>query len=347
MNGGRAYRMGIALLFTGAVGTSGACSWTSPSSDALDSLDELPQTPTTAPTTTTAGAVTTTISASEAACEADGMGVKSYRPDGPPAPPGDLPAGSTMAALRDAGQIRVGVDENTLGLSSRNARTGDIEGFEVDLAREIAERIFGPDPPPEALDLVPVDTDKRQVVEDGDVDMTISAVSMSCDRWEQVAFSAEYYTADQQFLVRSDSPIRALEDLTGRTVCVTAGSSSEGILESSVPAAVLHPVDSRTECLVALQEGEVDAYFGHDTFLYGMTVQDPTMKVVPGLLAAEATVSHYGIAIAHGRDDLVRFVNAVLEELVADGTWGRLHDELQTDLPDLPDAPPPTPQYRD
>ena len=43
----------------------------------------------------------------------------------------------------------------------------------------------------------------------------------------------------------------------------------------------------------------------------------------------------------------MRFVNAVLEELVADGTWDGLYDELQDDLTDLPEAVPPTPAYRD
>ena len=334
----------LAVTITSAVG----CSWTSPSSDALDSLDALPQAPTTTPPTTTVAGPPTTISASEAECEDRDQGAASYRPDGPLPPAADLPAGSTMAELHAAGRIRFGVDENTLGLSSRDPGTGFIEGFEVELARQIAARILGPDAPDEAVALIPVDADKkRQAVADDIVDMTISAVSMNCARWEQVAFSAEYFTADQQFLVRSDAAIDELDDLTGRTICVIGGSSSEDILRTWVPAAEPYPVEARTECLVALQEGEVDAYFGHDTFLYGMTAQDPTMTVVADLLPPAVTTSHYGIAIAHGREDLVRFVNAVLEEVVADGTWDQLYGDLQLELTDLPDATPPTPAYRD
>jgi polar amino acid transport system substrate-binding protein len=177
--------------------------------------------------------------------------------------------------------------------------------------------------------------------------MTISAITMSCARWEEVAFSTEYFTATQELLVHEGAGIEHVRDLAGATVCVTRGSTSDDIVRTYVPDADRLQVDNRADCLIALQQGEADAYFGHDSFLYGMAWQDATVEVVPGLLPDDITVSNYGIAIAHERPQLVRAVNAALEDIREDGTWARLHAGLEGSPLALPAAEPPAPRYRD
>jgi polar amino acid transport system substrate-binding protein len=322
----------------------GACSTAAGDDSALDSLSRLPQRPT---STVPEDEPEEPMSATEAECEAnEQLKTASFRPDGLP-DPGDMPEGSAMQEILDEGRLKVGVDETTKGFSYRNATTGEIEGFEVDLAHEIAKRIFGPLDPEVILDIVPVDPDKKtDVVQDGTVDLTVSAVTMTCGRWEDVAFSTEYYTATQQFLVRKGSSVETAADLADRPVCVIANSTSSAILEEYLPDAELVGVEARTECLRRLQEGEVDAYFGHDSFLYGMVATDPTVEVEADLLPGVDTQSNYGIAISQERPELVRFVNAVLEELRANGRWAELHNELEREL-GIPDAAPPQPKYRD
>ncbi len=54
-----------------------------------------------------------------------------------------MPPGSTMAAIAERGRLIVGVDQNTYLFGSRNPATGQLEGFDIDVAREIARGIFG------------------------------------------------------------------------------------------------------------------------------------------------------------------------------------------------------------
>ena len=184
-----------------------------------------------------------------------------------------------------------------------------------------------------------VTAQKVPLVADHTVDATISGVSMSCSRWRDVSFSTEYFTAFHKLLVRADSTITGIQDLAGRKVCVTAGSSSVGILDKEAPQAKKVEKEARSDCLLALQEGEVEAYFSHDAILYGMQLQDPNTKILPGAVSAQ----HYGIAIAKDRVDLVRFVNAVLEQMREDGSLEALVDYW---LHEFHPAPVPPPAYQ-
>jgi polar amino acid transport system substrate-binding protein len=259
----------------------------------------------------------------------------SFRP-GPLPPPGAMPVGSSMREIQDRGLLIAAVDENTLPLSFRNPATGEIEGFEIDLVRELARAILGD---PSAVQLVTVTTKQKiDFPEQGLVDLTASAVSINCDRWQRVSFSTPYYRTYQQLMVRDDSEFHELSDLADRRVCMTIGSTSVAVLERELPDAIDHQVETRTDCLVDLQDGDADAIFTHRTFLDGFAQQDPRTRILDRQLSEQL----YGIAVNRDREDLVRFVNGVLEQLRANGFLAeRAAFWLRSDQP-IPDA-----RYRD
>ena len=65
--------------------------------------------------------------------------------DGPLPAPGEMPDGSTMAAIRERGRLIVGVSGDTLLFGARNPLTDQIEGFDIDMLKEVARAIFGDD----------------------------------------------------------------------------------------------------------------------------------------------------------------------------------------------------------
>jgi polar amino acid transport system substrate-binding protein len=287
--------------------------------------------------TTTTTAPTTTTTPPDVPCT-PARALQSYAPS-ELFPIDQMPAGSTMRRIQEARQLVVGVDENTPRLAGRDPASGEIDGFEIELVRHIALAILG-DTDAVKFETV-VTAEKVDVVADGGVDLTASANSITCDRWNDVSFSSEYFTAEHKLMVRNNSGITGMADLAGRTVCVTAGSSSVALLEAEAPDAMTYEVPARTDCLVALQNGDADAYFAHDTFLRGLHDQDPENTTI---LPDAVQEQHYGIAIAHEHEDLVRFVNALLERMRADGELERIANRWfgATRLP-IPEAAP----YRD
>ncbi|MEV4238708.1 MULTISPECIES: glutamate ABC transporter substrate-binding protein [unclassified Nocardia] len=252
---------------------------------------------------------------------------------GPLPSPGAMPSGSAMAAIVANGKLRVGVDQNTYLFGFRNPSTGQLEGFDIDIAREIARSLFGD---PDRIELRSVTAAERiPALQNKQVDLIVRTFSATCERRRDVDFSGVYYRATQRLLAVRNSGIRTGADLGGKRVCVTRGTTSPGPLFSLPKRPVVLGASNWTDCLAALQQGHVDAISGDDPILVGLVAQDRNLQIVGEVIGTGA----YAVGIAQGHPDLVRFVNGVLERIRGDGTWQQLYNARLSALGPSPGPP--------
>lgn len=246
-----------------------------------------------------------------------GEPTRSYAPEGS--------AANTQAVndIRNRGRLVAAVSADTLLLGSRNPSKGVIEGFDIDMVNQVARAIFGPGGESNVVLRVITAAERIPVLMEDEVDIVVRNMTINCARWEQIAFSAEYYRSGQKILVRDQSGIAGIGDLGGVRVCAPAGTSSYDNLVALAPDAIPVSAANHTGCLLEFQQGDVDVITGDDTVLAGLAAQDP-YAVVPE--QETFTDEPYGIGMNAADVDLVRFVNQVLERSRTDGTWQQSYD---------------------
>src|SRR5262249_39491843 len=128
---------------------------------------------------------------------------------------------------------------------------------------------------------------------------------------------------------------------SGRTLCWTRKSTSIDNIKRLLPHAKPYIVDSRTDCLMALQDGAIDAVSTDDTFLLGYEQQDPSTTMLDVSLSDQP----YGIVVRQENLELVRFLNALLLQFESDGTLQALYAKnfLQCDQCSRRDVEPEIP----
>jgi polar amino acid transport system substrate-binding protein len=183
--------------------------------------------------------------------------------------------------------------------------------------------------------------DRIPLLESGEIDIVARNMTINCSRWESIAFSAEYFHSGQKVLVAKDSGIDRVADLSGKRVCAPAGTTSLDNIQEIAPDAIPVSAANHTGCLLKFQNGEADAITGDDTVLAGLAAQDPYAEVLTG---EALTDEPYGIGVNAENVDLVRFINGVLEQMSADGSWQASYKKwLQPSL--KAPATQPTPVY--
>ena len=231
----------------------------------------------------------------------------------------EFPAGTTMAKIQKRGEIKIGVKFDVPPFGFKNPQTDEVEGFDVDMGKLVAEEL-GVEPK-----FVEAISDNRiPFLQQGEVDLILSTMTINQERDMEIEFSEPYYIARGRILVPNDSDIKGVEDLVGGTsVCTALGSTYEETLREEAPKAELKLVDTYSECLELLQNGAIDAISTDDVILTGMIIQDDTLKMVGEPLTTEP----YGAGIKEGDKEFQKFVSDTLEAAQEDGRWAERYQE--------------------
>ena len=224
----------------------------------------------------------------------------------------EFPAGTTMAKLQDEGEITIGVKFDVPPFGVKNPQSGEVEGFDVDLGRAVAEELGV-----RARFIEAISDNRIPFLEKGTADLILSTMTINRERDREIDFSEPYYIARGRILVAKGSDIRGIEDLEGKRVCTALGSTYEETLRERPPKEDLKLVDSYSECLELLQNKAVDAVSTDDVILTGMIIQDDSLQMVGGKLTTEP----YGAGIKQGDREFKEFVDGVLRDYKQDGRW--------------------------
>lgn len=241
---------------------------------------------------------------------------------------------NNLAAIKARGKLIAGVKYDVRIFGYLNPETNVVEGFDVDLARAVATRIFGN---PDAIQFEEaISRNRIPYLDEGRVDVIFSTMTANATRAGQIDFSDVYYVAGQSLLVPVNSDIATVNDLAGKRVGTAKGSTSETNIRSFAPQATIELFDGYAQAVAAMDAGRLDAVTTDDIILYGFQRDSPDkFKVVGGQFTQEP----YAAGVKKGNTDLLNEVNGALRDLKESGEWQVLYKKwIGTDPQGVPPA---------
>ncbi len=234
--------------------------------------------------------------------------------------------GTTATPPRGPGfTLRVGFDADFPPYGYRDATTGELKGFDLDLAKEVCQRRGW------KLELKPIDWDAKDAELDaGTINCIWNGFTIN-GRESLYTWTCPYVDNTLVFMVKGDSAIQTQGDLKGKVVEVQADSSGLAAISDESKADLkasfrtLKTVPNYNNASMELESGSCDAV------IVDVAVADDIIrKAKPGTfrkLEEPLSTEQYGVGFKLGDTATRDSVEATLREMVMDGTFQRISEQ--------------------
>jgi len=218
---------------------------------------------------------------------------------------------------------------------------GEVVGADIEIAKYIAEQLNV------ELEIINVafDSISTYLVND-EADLSLSAMTITEERKETIAFSIPYTIAQQYIIVNSDiDAVETIEDLAGMNIGVHLGTTGDFLVSDEImmDTGVLYNSGANvmqyrflTDAALALKNGELGAIVCDTLLAENIVAVNEGLKCFPLTYAdGSANIEELGIAMKLNEDDLVNKINEIITPIIEDGTvdkWIVEHTEKASEL---------------
>lgn len=247
----------------------------------------------------------------------------------PAAAPAPVPPVDTLKRIRDTGVILIGVRESSVPFSFLDANKQP-QGYSVDLCLRIAEAVKAELKLPKLeVKFVPVSSANRiAMVKNGNIDLECGSTTNTRDRQNEVAFAYTTFVAGIKMLAKTSSNINSIEDLRGKTVVVTKGTTSEKMInalndERLLKLKVVVSPDHE-QSFKMVSDGTAVAFPMDDVLLYGLISRSKTPDQF-AVVGRYLSVEPYAIMLRKNEPAFERVVDRTLNEMFQSGDIRRVY----------------------
>jgi len=172
----------------------------------------------------------------------------------------------TLKKVKEHNLIVIGYRESSVPWSYLDGNQ-KVVGYSHEVALKIVDAIKAELKMPDLkLREIPINAQNRiSLMQNGTIDLECNGTTNTSERRKQVAFSNTIAFTQTQLLTKKKSGIKEFEDIAGKTIAVTAGTTSEHYLrkyadEHKVKLNILATRD-HSQGFLMLQTGRADAFF--------------------------------------------------------------------------------------
>ena len=185
---------------------------------------------------------------------------------------------------------------------------GKIVGVDIDIAKEIANRL--------GMELEIKDVFFDSIISEVKTeksDIGAAGISYTEERNREVDFTINYMDSRQILIVKDDSGIASINDLTNHKIAVQLGTVADDYLTSNYPNITLIREKKFLAAIEDLMDDKVDAVVMDEV---------PAKELIKGnlvILDEPVITDHYGMIVKKGNDELLKTANEVILELKNNG----------------------------
>jgi ABC-type amino acid transport substrate-binding protein len=242
-------------------------------------------------------------------------------------------AGGTLQRIQASGVVVIGHRESSVPMSY--VANGTPMGYSVDVCLQIAQAIG------RHLKLRETRVAYRMVtsgnrfdaIENGQVDLECGSTTNTAARRQRVAFTIAHFIASSRIVVQSGKPYSRIEDLDGKAVASTAGTTNiDSLAREAALKSVkvrVEPAKDHAEGFGWVVDGKVEGFAMDDVLLFGLRASHSKPEDLK-VIGKPMTIEPYAVAFERNNPELKAVVDAELRRLIQTRELHRLYDKWFT-----------------